>query len=47
MVSTSVLRHMEYDRLNVIPKVSNVSESSLLDDEEANDTVDGQLLCSL
>jgi hypothetical protein len=47
IISTSVLRHMEYDRLNVIPKVSYVSESSLLDEEEANDTVDGQLLCSL
>jgi hypothetical protein len=38
---------MEYDRSNVIPKVSNVSESSLLDEEEVNDTTDGQLLSSL
>jgi hypothetical protein len=47
MVSTSVLKHMEYDRLTVAPKVSNVLDTSLLDDEEANATMDDQLLSSL
>jgi hypothetical protein len=47
MVSTSVLKHMEYDRLTVVPKVSNVLDTSPLDDEEANATMDGQLLSSL
>jgi hypothetical protein len=47
VVSTSVLKHMEYDRFTVAPKVSTVSESSLLDDEEAHATMDGQLLSSL
>jgi hypothetical protein len=46
-VSTSVLKHMEYDRLTVAPKVSAVSDISLIDDEEANATMDGQLLSSL
>jgi hypothetical protein len=44
MVCTSVLKYMEYDRLAVAPKVSNMSNTSLLDDEEANATMDGQLL---
>jgi hypothetical protein len=46
-VSTSVLKHMEYDRLTVAPKVSAVSDISVIDDEEANATMDGQLLSSL
>jgi hypothetical protein len=46
-ISTSVLKHMEYDRLTVLPKVSTLSENPFLDDEEANATMDGQLLSSL
>jgi hypothetical protein len=47
LVSTSVLKHMEYDRLTVVPKVFTSSETPFLDDEEANATMDGQLLSSL
>jgi ribosomal protein L28 len=43
-VSTNALRHMEYDRLKVTPKVLGKSDTSLLDDEELHATVDGQLL---
>jgi hypothetical protein len=43
-VSTKALRHMEYDRLKVIPNVLAQLDYSPLDDEEVNDTSDGQLL---
>jgi hypothetical protein len=43
-VSTNVLRHMEFYRLTVIPKASTVSDTTYLDEEEANATADGQLL---
>jgi hypothetical protein len=43
-VSTKALRHMEFDRLKVIPNASASSEYSPLDEEEANATSDGQLL---
>jgi hypothetical protein len=46
-VSASVLKHMKYDRLMVVSKVSTVSENPFLDDEEANATMDVQLLSSL
>jgi hypothetical protein len=46
-VSANVLRHMEYDRLTVDPKLRNVADHTELDDEEANATLDGQLLSSL
>jgi hypothetical protein len=38
---------MEYDCLTLVPKVSNVLDTSLLDDEEVHATMDGQLLSSL
>jgi hypothetical protein len=38
---------MEYDRLTVSPKLQNVVENTVLDEEEANATIDGQLLSSL
>ena len=46
-VSTNVLRHMEYDRLTVIPKASTVLTTTYVDEEEANATSDGQLLSHL
>ena len=46
-VSTKVLRHMEYDRLTVIPKAGSVSTATYLDDDEANATADGQLYSHL
>jgi hypothetical protein len=46
-VSTNVLKNMEYDCLTLVPKVSNVLDTSLLEDEEAHATMDGHLLSSL
>jgi hypothetical protein len=46
-LSANVLRHMEYDRLTVDPKLRNVVDDTALDEEEANATLDGQLLSSL
>ena len=46
-VSTKVLRHMEFDRLTVIPKVSTGLTATYIDEEEANATSDGQLLSHL
>jgi hypothetical protein len=46
-VSANVLRHMEYDHLTVDPKLRNVVDPTELDEEEANATLDGQLLSSL
>jgi hypothetical protein len=46
-LSTNVLRHMEYDRLTVSPKLENIVENTRLDEEEAIATIDGQLLSSL
>jgi hypothetical protein len=40
-VSTRVLKHMEFDRLTVIPKVSTMLDSTYLDEEEAIATSDG------
>ena len=47
VVSTRVLRHMEFDRLTVITKASTVLDTPYLDEEEANATADGQLLSHL
>jgi hypothetical protein len=44
-VSANVLRHLEYERLTVIPKVSTGAETTPLEDEE--DETDGHLLSSL
>jgi hypothetical protein len=44
-VSANVLRHLEYERLTVIPKVSTAVETTLLEDDE--DETDGHLLSSL
>jgi hypothetical protein len=44
-VSANVLRHLEYERLTVIPKVSTRAETTLLEEEE--DETDGHLLSSL
>jgi hypothetical protein len=46
-LSANVLRRMEYDRLTVSPKFQNIADSTELDEEEANATIDGQLLSSL
>ena len=46
-VSTKVLRHMEFDRLTVIPKASTRLTTNYLDEDEANATSDGQLLSHL
>jgi hypothetical protein len=46
-VSTRVLRHMEFDRLTVIPKASTQVDTTYLDEEDANTTSDGQLLSHL
>ena len=46
-MSTKVLRHMEFDRLTVIPKASTVLTATYLDDEEAIAKSDGQLLSHL
>ena len=46
-VSTNVLRHMEFDRLTVIPKVSTKLSATYVDEEEAIVTSDGQLLSHL
>ena len=41
------MKHMEYDRLKVYPGASSRSVTTPLDDEEANATIDGQLLSHL
>jgi hypothetical protein len=46
-LSAKVLRHMEYDLLTADPKLRNVVDNTELDEEEANATLDGQLLSSL
>jgi hypothetical protein len=38
---------MEYDHLTVSPKLQNVVDNTEPDDEEANATIDGQLLSIL
>jgi hypothetical protein len=46
-LSANVLRHMEYDRLTVDPKLRDIADITELDEEEAIATLDGQLLSSL
>jgi ribosomal protein L12E/L44/L45/RPP1/RPP2 len=46
-VSANALRHMEFDRLKVNPKVSAKPCTSIQDDEELSATIDGQLLSHL
>jgi hypothetical protein len=46
-LSANVLRRMEYDRLTVSPKLQNITDTTDLDEEDANATIDGQLLSSL
>ena len=46
-VSTSALRHMEFDRLTAVPKASAMSEIVYSDDEETFATSDGHLLSHL
>ena len=45
--SANVLKHVEYDRRKVSPSVSTKPVTPLIDDDEANDTIDGQLLSHL
>jgi hypothetical protein len=40
-LSINVLRHMEFDRLKVSPKLHDVVDDTDLDEEEANATMDG------
>jgi len=48
VVSTKALRHMEFDRLKVTPKLSSKSDTTLIDDdEELHANTDGQLLSHL
>ena len=46
-ISTNALKHLEYDRLKVTPRVSRKSYSSHTDEEELHATSDGQLLSHL
>jgi hypothetical protein len=46
-VSTNILRHMEFTRITVVPMNQNVVDNTELDEEEANATMDGQLISSL
>jgi hypothetical protein len=46
-VSTNILRYTEFDQIMVIPKHENVVDNTELDEEEANATMDGQLISSL
>jgi hypothetical protein len=45
--SSNILRHMEFDSITVGPKLLNAVDNTDLDDEEANATMDGQLISSL
>ena len=47
VLSANVLKHVEYDRRKVSPSVSIKPFTSHIDDDEANDTLDGQLLSHL
>ena len=47
VLSANVLKHVEYDRLRVSPSVSKRQVLSPIVDDEANDTIDGQLLSHL
>jgi hypothetical protein len=47
LVSSNVLRRMEVDRLTVTPKVSTLSHTTYVDEEEAIAQTDGRLLSQL
>ena len=47
LVSANALRHMEVDRVRVTPNVKSRPAVSPLDEDEATDNVDGQLLSHL
>jgi hypothetical protein len=47
LVWANVLRRMEHDRLTVVPKVSTGLETPILDEDEGDDILDGQLLSAL
>ena len=47
VLSANVLKHVEYDRRKVSPSVSIKPVTSHIDDDEANDILDGQLLSHL
>jgi hypothetical protein len=46
-LSTNVLRRMEFDRPKVSPKLHDVLDDTDIDEEEANATMDGQLISNL
>jgi hypothetical protein len=46
-ISTNALKHLEYERLKVTPRVSSESFASHTDEEELHATSDGQLLTHL
>jgi hypothetical protein len=46
-VSANVLRQTELDRLTVVPNVSTGLETSVIDDDEEDDILDGQLLSAI
>jgi hypothetical protein len=46
-VSANALRHMEFDRLKVTPKVSSKPDISPVDEDELYSDTDGQLLSHL
>ena len=46
-MSTNVLRHMEVDRLTVIPKASTVLTATYSDDEDESTSSDGHLISHL
>ena len=47
LVSANALRHMEFDRVKVYPNASSKPAARSLDEDEATDNVDGQLLSHL
>ena len=47
LVSANALRHMEIDRVKVFPSTKSRPAAPPLDDDEATDNVDGQLLSHL
>ena len=47
LVSANALRHLEYDRLRVAPVVQSSLAAPPIDEDDADATVDGQLLSHL
>jgi hypothetical protein len=46
-ISSNVLRHMEFECLTIISKVSTLSHTTYLDEAEAISTIDYQLLSNM